>query len=368
MKIRLSSLNQRKARQRGIVTLVVTTGVLLSSGLMGLYVSKSSVLEQKLTNNSYQSKQAFEAAEAGIEYGANYLNKNWRTLTHVSNNNGIIDGASTPLTMSQSNSSKSVVSFINPDKNTTELIKISASGKSSDNASGRTVSQLLKFMPFLQTNKIPQVPITVKKKVKLSGSVKIFGLSTYTCGPPNIAVWSGAQVKASGAVKINNKKAKSGSAKKYIVSGDAKLANASYDSFFRNYFGSNPAHFKEFSGDQVKYYNGNANLDGVKGEVIWVNGDLSISSQTNIGSSSKPVVLIVEGDLKVTGGADIKGFVFVKGDYDGAGNSTIEGSLVVNGEAKITGTQDIYYDENLLYKIRNGNGIYVKIPGSWIDA
>lgn len=364
-----SNLSQRKGRQRGIVTLVVATGILMTAGIMGLYVSKSSVLEQKQYNNSYQSKQAFEAAEAGLEYGANYLNTNWKTLTKVSSSSGAIDGANTPVSLGQSNSSKSVVSFTNPDKNTTEYIKISATGKSSDNSSDRTVSQLFKFMPLLQSNKFPQVPITVKKDIVMSGAVKIYGVSSHSCGSSSTAIWSGGNVDVNGAVKINNNKIKSPSARQSIVSGDVNLANATEESLFRNYFGTDTTHFKENFADQIKYYSAQPDLDGVKGQVIWVNGDLDVSSQSKIGTATEPVVLIVQGDLKITGGVEVKGFVYVMGDYIvGAGNSSIEGGLVVTGIANIAGTQDLYYDTDILTTLRGNDGLYVRIPGSWIDA
>ncbi len=56
-----------------------------------LFSAKFGVMQQKITGNQYRAQQAFEAAEAGLEYGLNYLDKNSATVIIDSNSDGYID-------------------------------------------------------------------------------------------------------------------------------------------------------------------------------------------------------------------------------------------------------------------------------------
>ncbi len=63
---------KHRAKQAGVVTLLISSAVLISATLMTLFASNSTKNEHQLTTNNYSTKQAFEAAEAGLEYGYVY--------------------------------------------------------------------------------------------------------------------------------------------------------------------------------------------------------------------------------------------------------------------------------------------------------
>ena len=95
---------------------------------------------------------------------------------------------------------------------------------------------------------------------------------------------------------------------------------------------------------------------------IFYDGDLSISGNAEYGSSSEPIVLIVNGDFSFTGGAKIHGIVFVKGKLSGGGNGTcdpddgcykINGSVLVGGETDLQGNFGVSFDETSMGPIKD---------------
>lgn len=64
---------QMAAGQRGVVTLTMSLIVLVLITLVVVAGSRTTLLEQKLTNNDNRSRQAFEAAEAGLAAAVDYL-------------------------------------------------------------------------------------------------------------------------------------------------------------------------------------------------------------------------------------------------------------------------------------------------------
>lgn len=73
------------------------------------------------------------------------------------------------------------------------------------------------------------------------------------------------------------------------------------------------------------------------------------------------VAIYVNGNLKIAGGATIRGIVYVTGSTSfGGGNNTITGSLISAGGASvtdITGNATIYYDPNVAASFQNLTGL-----------
>lgn len=66
------------ARQRGAVALIVTSMLFLGMALISLFTSRSLLVEQRSATNQIRAAQAFEAAEAGLEWGLAQLGSNRR--------------------------------------------------------------------------------------------------------------------------------------------------------------------------------------------------------------------------------------------------------------------------------------------------
>jgi hypothetical protein len=64
----------QRSRQRGAATLVVVMVLFFIVSLMAAYTGRNMIFEQKTSANQYRSTQAFEAAEAGVEWALSMLN------------------------------------------------------------------------------------------------------------------------------------------------------------------------------------------------------------------------------------------------------------------------------------------------------
>lgn len=122
--------------------------------------------------------------------------------------------------------------------------------------------------------------------------------------------------------------------------------------------------------------------------LIWIQsactGGNAIGGQ--IGSADNPVVLVIDGDLKLNTSAEFFGVIFLRytgssfascvangtgcPELDpGGGGAKIYGSLVMEGGGKINGTVDVVYLPQLVQIFNNspGNNRYAGLPGSWSD-
>ncbi len=62
-------------RQRGAAALAVTLLLFFAMCLVAAYANRGLLLEQRASANQYRAAQAFEAAEAGIEWAIAQLNQ-----------------------------------------------------------------------------------------------------------------------------------------------------------------------------------------------------------------------------------------------------------------------------------------------------
>lgn len=355
---------KNKHHQRGVITLTITSAVLISASLMTMYSSKSTRMEHQIYNNDYTAKQAFEAAEAGLEYGLKYLEQNKDTILVDGDNDGTIDATNTKLSNSQQNNSIYSIAFSNPVANDTTLIKVTVSGASGDGKSSKQITQLVKYYPALDNMRMPQVAFTGK------GSVDLQGNPTIKNTEQSVALWSGSGVTMNGSAVVTTEGGPKG--KKSItglVENDVNLKNSSEDDLFTNYFGNNKSYVKKNAANFFMFTSDTNVLDGLENKFVWFDGDLSIDGNTTIGTNTKPVILVVNGNLNMTGTTKIEGFVFVTGDFfTGIGTSELNGALVVKGNSTLQGTSKINYSSDVLNRLGQEQGLFAKVPGSWKDS
>src|SRR5665647_1995751 len=63
----------RPSRQTGMATLVTSLVIMILATILVMAVSKTTLMEQRISSNEIRSRQAAEAAEAGINYGVAYV-------------------------------------------------------------------------------------------------------------------------------------------------------------------------------------------------------------------------------------------------------------------------------------------------------
>ena len=170
---------------------------------------------------------------------------------------------------------------------------------------------------------------------------------------------------------------------------DSTLANLTDSEMFQNFFGISMANYQEsrvtleVSGADANNL-ATAGSPGIHlgvGEVIWVEGNTSLSNVTTVGCEAPvvgagicanadldPSIVIINGDLVADGTPTFYGLVYVVGNLALTGNAAVHGALIVGGNAANSagGSLDVWYNSDVLANARN-NGPLSASAGSWRD-
>lgn len=360
-------------RFNGAATLVLTIVLLTVSALIIIFAANYGKLQSKSTANINRHQQAFEAAQAGLEFGINYLNTN-NGIILASPVDGYISAYSDSNTtnVSLANGSTYSISYENPIAYNYELIKVTSIGTSDDGSSIHTVSQLVKFGSMLLN--APTVPLTSKGQISLGGNSEI--INTYN----NNTIEAGGAVSMTGSsetILSSGTSSTPGNIQSDVQQNMSSLASMSDTDFFNSFFGLSPANIKN---SVAHYYTNNNNtnygstLNGLNGTSIWIDqtgGQATLDGSTTVGTSSNPILLIIDGNVKFTGNVTIYGYVYILGTSttDLSGNVTIIGGMATTNQLSATGSIQVIYSPSVLSNLQNNDNMryYAKIPGSWKD-
>lgn len=402
-------------RQAGAVTLLTAVIILMLATILVIAVSRTTIMEQRISGNEIRSRQALEAAEAGLNFGLAYVTQTTQGGVTVpsgadKDKNSIADTiALTTITTGTSNQYS--VKFCDPTASLSTIScpdapgavtctaapatylrtpRIVACGWSDDGLGRSMVSQGVGTVGALA--KSPTNPLTAKGAVNVSGS------ATVTNYYNNLTVWSGgslSDIGNAGKTFVRNPTisppaastappappSSCSSSADYVcatdknttgpdvIDADPTLSNLTVDQLFYNYFGvadvdayqDSIASMAEVAPADV------STLDGVKQEAFVVSGDITSTMNVTIGSRDQPVVMIIDGDWTGGGNTTIYGVVYVKGNIDLTGNKTIYGGMVVEGTVSGTGSLDVIYDPLVTSNAEDHVGKAGLIPGSWRD-
>lgn len=345
--------------------------LLFSLTLLMFSLTKMGIFSQKITANEYRAQQAKEAAEAGLDFGIVYLAKNSATIVKDINSDGYIDAFSNSSTtnVSLSNGSKYSITYNNPTANNLNIITITSIGSSSDNSASRELRVKVKYTPVLMS--YSNYPFLVRGNVSLSGSSQVSNTES------NNNVQAGGTISISGGARTitsSGTTSTSSSTQSDVSQNNAGLQSSTATSFFMSSFGVAASTIA----NSVNYYyqnssntNYNTKLSGKEGVSIWIDQTggttATVDSTTVVGSATNPVILIVNGDLKIQGSAVIYGFIFITGNLQTAGSATVNGGVAVGGNVTDSGNFTLNYSSAILSKVQQSMGSYGKIAGSWND-
>lgn len=360
-------------RERGAATLVIALVLLFSITFITLFASRAAIFEQKTSVNQYRATQSFEASQAGMELGLANLNVTALKNTYIkdTNSDGIIDTATNTINGSISGTSLTYqITYTNPTTGDLSAIKIASRGCadscspcSASCTSQTTINQLVQLQSTLST--APSAALTAKGNVTLSGSVTVSNTDTATAGT---TVHSGGTTTLGGSASVAT--IPGAPPESSIASSDTSLSSLSDDAFFQTYFGSSKSTVQ--SGATQISCSGTCNdqLSGQTGQTIWVTGNTQITSNITIGSATEPVILIVDGNLQISGGATIYGVVYCTAltwDNTGGGTSQVIGAAIAEGNFTATGTPNPTYNSSVLQQVQNNLGTFGKVAGGWSD-
>ncbi|MDD1620132.1 MAG: hypothetical protein LUQ11_01530 [Methylococcaceae bacterium] len=241
---------------------------------------------------------------------------------------------------------------------------ITATGFSDDSLATRTITQCIAPLNILRDNG-PKQPLVAQGNVALTGNARIINRYTDT------TVWSGGlvQIGSSSAMEtfinstsdpatteaeridtdddehaqlVSNRNLGNGLD---IIDDDPSLGNLVGLEFFKNFFAvETRAQLKQIAVDNGQSYTNissalnPASPAPATGGLVWIEGNQSMNGGT-IGSLAKPAIVVVNGDMTLTGGATIYGLLYVAGTYTINGTPQIIGANIVEGTDLTTNLQ-----------------------------
>lgn len=148
------------------------------------------------------------------------------------------------------------------------------------------------------------------------------------------------------------------------------LNDPSKNQFFSMFFSVTKSQMINLAESGGQYFTPSSSASPVgKSGLIWFEGDLSLHNNDTVGTKDKPAILIINGDLALTGGP-LHGIIYVTGELEITGNPVVYGSMISeNGPNSGGGTV------TLVYRPFNDGGygsgdIFMggtAVSGSWTD-
>lgn len=413
---------KHSSKQRGIGSLLMAVVLLVLSILLAYYAASGAITEQRLAANQVRTKQAFMAAQAGIEQALEYMKNGGvdkdepgdagygqaDTLTSVTLGGGAAyavaycDAATPPPPCPPA---PVALSCTGPTPTSLTRLQVWSCGWSDDLSSVQRVTQLVMGTPATAGGSAPPVPL-----ISLGSANLLVGGASVLNYENDLTTWSGQSFQGqsnTGKTFIRNTAlypvpdpnfnvrnvdnsptcnnpptgyvcSTQGSTTGHdVIEADQNLASMGVDGLFAASFGTNQTNYRNnvaswrvnLTSNTVPNTN-STDINSIYGKgdmAIWVEGNGTIDGV--VGSATAPVVLIVNGNLSLGANAVINGILFVTGNLNSNGTPTVFGSATVGGSANTTGNMKVVYDS---YKNKGGNpfdslGVPTKLNGSWKD-
>jgi len=409
-------------KQKG-VALVTALTILVGMTLIAFFANRSLIFEQKTSANQTRSTRAMEAAEAGLEWALANLNyqkksdtacaalasptgtdKKFRDRYLDPDGNGLYSETFSPITPGCLSNGTSwtcscpatgnpsfasctatsgcptfTVSFAQVSGQPT-MVEITSMGCTSPDQpcvpgsastadSTATVRQIFKIQPGLATP--PAAPLSAKGNVDFgSNAITVTNTDPGTNG---ITINAGGTITGANDSTVKTLPGTPNGAS--LVGSDPSLSSLTDDQMFQTFFGQSKSDFKAASSTtqftcSAGCTAGFESLVNSGANVIWVDGDLDITSNATIGTADKPVIIVVDGNAHLNGNLVIYGVVYstnITWDNTGGGGAKIIGAAISEGNFTTTGTPDPTYSADVMNKLKTTTGQFAKVLGSWRD-
>ena len=415
---------QSPKAQRGAAALIVTMVLFFAMLLAAAYANRNLVFEQRSSANQYRSTQAFEAAEAGLEWAQAQLNSAARigadcqastdpaaptfrerflsrNATGLAGNTWSNGALAVPLQAAcvrgeagwtcscpaQGHPQPAApatpglhpafaLEFVAGGKpGIVKLVSHGCTGPAGACAPGSTskadasarVEVALGLLPALGT--APAAPLTARGRVNTAAAL---GVHNPDAGSGGLVVHAGGGI----AAPLLRVTPPAGTPVADVLAGnDAALAALAPERLFNAFFGLDKTGWKNQPTVQTLACSGDcgaalANAVQATGgnPLVWVAGDLGLSGPLTLGSVQHPVVLVVDGAARFDGAVRVHGVVYCASmTWNNAGaGALLRGALITEGDVQGNGAPDLFYDATVLAALKSG-GSFARVPGSWRD-
>lgn len=416
------------ARQRGAAALIVTSMLFLAMALVSLFTSRSLLVEQRSATNQIRAAQAFEAAEAGLEWALAQLGTNRRIDDSCESTTDATAGSfrsrylqvstragdlaprlrddtapSSPLQAAcmrtpggwscscPSHGAPSIAPMIDVAPTASFVVRFEpAAGRPGVVNVGATGCTGAPTVCFADPPSPQEAVARLEVAVGLIGGLRIapaaavtmagrFDAGAAAIGLHNadpltgIAIIAGDEVIAPAArISVPAGASIEGA----VMARDPALAGLDASRFFSAAFGldkrawrQQPAVIRVDCPFDCSAAMGAAISAAPDDALIHVDGDLHLQGPLDLGSASHPVVIVAKGTAHFDGAIALTGVLHAaalqwNGNALGAG---IRGALLLEGEYRGDAAPDLVYDARVLERLRTHAGSFARIPGSWRD-
>ena len=416
-------------RQRGVAALVVTLLLCLTMVLAVGFAQRAVGVEERRSANDYRTAQAFEAAEAGLEWALARVNdptrvdddcrpsidaaaRSWRDrMLRIVMPTGVVEAT----TWSDAGIATTLQSACVRDaagwacscpSNGRPVLPLAATGATApafaielgagprpglvrvvatgcirsaagpvctataahDHDASARHESMWSWVPALRA--APVAALTVRGDVVAGGAA--LGVHNADRAGGGLALHAGGRVQAD-ALRLFAPGGSSLGAT--LVSDDADLAALAGDRFFARYFGMDQdAWSRQVAVARIACADDCAQAIATTvaagHRLVYIDGDLALTGPLQIGSSEAPVVLVAAGDVRLSADVAIRGVLrgaSLTWNGNGAGPALVQGAALVGGDYRGDGTPDFVHDAVLLSLLRAREGSFVRVNGSWKD-
>lgn len=416
-----------KPSQRGGAPLIVVMVLLFSMALVAAYANRSLLFEQRTSINQYRATQAFEAAEAGLEWAQAMLNDprpigadcvavasgdslrerwlhfdaarvrhvpvTWSAAGHPTSLHAACArtasgwscscpaGGHPAIDPAAAAGARTAFIVHAEPADQPGMVRVVASGctgvagacapaGTAQSEASSTVEAMFALAPGMAS--LPAAPLTAKGDIDV-GSASI-GLHNPAPASHGIAAHAGGRIAAANARLTTLPGA---SPLHAAVSGDHALAVTSADHLFTAHFGLDKAGWRAQPAVHRLPCTGDcsaalaAAVAGLRGRaLVWIDGDLALAGPLTLGTPTHPVIVVSTGAATLSGALTLHGVVYAASIVwkdAPPGSALVRGALISEGDYRGNGAPDVFYDATVLRTLQYDSGSFVRLPGSWRD-
>jgi len=406
--------------QRGAGALVAVVLLYAAMTFIVVFANRSLIFEQKTSANQYRSTMAMEAAEAGLEWATTMLNKSGRITTACTDSAVGTDLNFRDKYISYVSSTKTwnlnapagtvlaacVTSQSGTDWNCSCPAPGTLPSAAAPSVGGFKPGFAIAFFANAATRSVDLVSYgctSVINSAACAGDAAA-AVRVTVANVAALATAPGAPLTARGAVTVGNAAlgVQNGDPTtagvtinagmgidgdrmritttpgtpptSTLVGNDDSLRNSTEDQMFQTFFGVPKTTWRDSVAD-VRLVCPCTESDvqtalGNKKRKLWLQGDLVMDANLNLGTLNDPFLMVVDGTITMRGDLGVWGVLYSTGmtwDNTGGGSALLVGAAISEGSYTGNGTPDYYYDPRVIASLTAIPGRFVRVPGSWRD-
>ena len=414
--------------QRGAVALIVTMVLFFAMTLVAAYVNRSLVFEQRISANQYRATQAFEAAEAGLEWALAQLNNplklgddcrpgtaaNDKSFRERYLGHDAATAHHTPLAWTRGPQQVALqptcvragtgwdcscptggdpsltanshagpaaafsIRFVRARQpgalrvvadGCTNLAGVCLPGSGSFATATAQAQEVVALVPGLVT--APAAPLTLREGVVSDASLGLHNTD---------AASGGSVLHAGSAVSLPNARITTvpgGTPSLTMAGDDLALQSLAPSRFFSSFFGLDKNAWRLQPAVRTVACQGVCNtavaqaIDAGSGPaLLWVDGDVALDGPLTLGSAAQPVMLLARGTVRLSGSVRMHGVLHgsrIEWNDNSSGAGLLRGAAMSESGFSGNGVPDLYYDAAVLAALKGNSGSFARVPGSWRD-